>query len=120
MHNNSEIEQNQLLLVRFQNLGSDDLIVPGTVNLSFNIGLSSTPDPNRELVSNVGRVIVKKLAVKFEGNEILGVDDFDVLPATETSERQRFSQVKVLQNLCGTGRSLTKFSQVPHAEIFSS
>ena len=29
-------------------------------------------------MSDVGRVIVKKLAVKFEGNEILGVDDLDV------------------------------------------
>ena len=27
-------------------------------------------------MSNIGRPIVKKLAVKFEGNEILGVDDF--------------------------------------------
>ena len=30
-------------------------------------------------MSNIGRVIVKKLAVKFEGNEIMSVDDFDVL-----------------------------------------
>ena len=29
-------------------------------------------------MSNIGRAIVKKLAVKFEGNEILGLDDFDV------------------------------------------
>ena len=29
-------------------------------------------------MNNIGRAIVKKLAVKFEGNEILGVDDFDV------------------------------------------
>ena len=36
-HNPSEIDQNQLLLVRFPNLGSDDVIIPGTVNLSFNI-----------------------------------------------------------------------------------
>ena len=35
-------------------------------------------DPKRALVNNIGRVIFKKLAVKFEGNEILGVDDFDV------------------------------------------
>ena len=35
-------------------------------------------DPRRALVSNIGRAIVKKLAVKFEGNEILSVDDFDV------------------------------------------
>ena len=35
-------------------------------------------DPKRALVSNVGRVIVKKLAVKFERNEVLGMDNFDV------------------------------------------
>ena len=29
-------------------------------------------------MSNIGRAIVKKLAVKFEGNEIMSVDDFDV------------------------------------------
>ena len=46
-------------------------------NLSFNIELSSTVDANRTLVSNIGRAIVKKLAVKFEGNEILSIEDFD-------------------------------------------
>ena len=30
-------------------------------------------------MSNIGRAIVKKLADKFEGNEILSVYDFDVL-----------------------------------------
>ena len=78
-HNPSEIDQNQELLVRFPNLGSDDVIIPGTANLSFNIELTSTVDANRTLVSNIGRAIVKKLAVKFEGNEIMSVDDFDVL-----------------------------------------
>ena len=52
-HNPSEIDQNQLLLVRFPNLGSDDVIVPGMANLSFNIELSSTADSKRTLVSNV-------------------------------------------------------------------
>ena len=47
-------------------------------NLSFNIELSSTIDANRTLVSNIGRAIMKKLAVKFEGSEIMSVDDFDV------------------------------------------
>ena len=47
-------------------------------NLSFNIELSSTADPKRTLVSNVGKTIMKKLAVKFERNEILSVDDFDI------------------------------------------
>ena len=76
-HNPSEIDQAQLLEVKFPNLGSDDVIIPGTVNLSFNIELSSTADPNRTLVSNIGRAIIKKLAVKFEGNEIMSVDDYD-------------------------------------------
>ena len=77
-HNPGEIDQNQLLLVRFPNLGSDEIIIPGTANLSFNIELSSTADPNRTLVSNIGRAIIKRLAVKFEGNEILSIDNYDV------------------------------------------
>ena len=59
-------------------MGSDDIIVPGMANLSFNIELSSTVDTNRTLVSNIGRAIIKKLAVKFEGNEILSINDFDL------------------------------------------
>ena len=77
-HNPSEIDQAQLLLVRSPNLGSDDVIVPGMVNLSFNTELTSTADLNRTLVSNIGWAIVKKLAVKFEGNEIMSMDDFDI------------------------------------------
>ena len=48
-------------------------------NLSFNIELTSTADLKRTLVSNICRAIIKKLAVKFEGNEIMSVDDFDIL-----------------------------------------
>ena len=77
-HNPSQIDQAQELLVRFSNLGSDDVIIPGTATLSFNIELTSTVDANRTLVSNIGRAIIKKLAVKFEGNEIMSVDDYDI------------------------------------------
>ena len=78
-HNPSEIDQNQLLLVRFPNLGSDDVIIPGMANLSFNIEFSSsTTDPNRALVSNIGRAIIKKIAVKFERNDKLSIDNYDV------------------------------------------
>ena len=68
-HNPNEIDQTQELLVRFPHLGSDDVIIPGTANHSFNIELISTIDANRTLVSNIGRAVIKKLAVKFEGNE---------------------------------------------------
>ena len=57
-HNPSEIDQAQELLVRFPNLGSDDVIVPGMANLHFNIELTSTADPNRTIVSSIGRAIV--------------------------------------------------------------
>ena len=77
-HNPNEIDQVQELLVRFSNLGSDDVIIPGTANISFNIELTSAVDTNRTLVSNIGRAIVKKLAVKFEGKEIMSVENFDV------------------------------------------
>ena len=78
-HNPSEIGQNQLLMVKFPNLASDDVIIPGTANLSFNIELTSTTDLNRTLVSNIGRAIVQKLAVKFEGDKIFCIDDFDIV-----------------------------------------
>ena len=77
-HNPSETDQAQLLLVRFPNLCSDDVIIPRMANLSFNTELTSIVDGNRTLVSNIGRAIVKKLAVKFEGNEILSIGDFDI------------------------------------------
>ena len=57
-HNPSEIDQTQELLIRFPNLGSDDVIIPGMVNLSFNIELTSAVDANRTLVSNIGRAII--------------------------------------------------------------
>ena len=75
-HNPSEIDQAREMLLRFPNLDSDDVIIPGTVNLSFNIELASAVDANRTLVSNIGRAIIKKLAVKFEGNEIMSADNY--------------------------------------------
>ena len=77
-HNPSEIDQAQELLVRFPDLGNDDVIIPEMANLSFNIELTSAIDANRTLVSNIGRAIIKKLAVKFEGNKIMSLDNFDV------------------------------------------
>ena len=76
-HNPSVIDQNQDLRVRFPMMmlsSSDDVIVPGMANIE----LTSTADPNRTLVSNIGRAILKKLAVKFEGNEILSIDNYDM------------------------------------------
>ena len=58
-HNPCEIDQNQLLHVKFPNVGSDDVIVPGMAKLSFNTELPSSADTKRTLVSNIGRAIRK-------------------------------------------------------------
>ena len=62
-NNPSSIDQNQQLLVRFPNLGSYDVIVPGTARLAFTISLTSTDD-NRTVVQNLGLAVVKKTTIK--------------------------------------------------------
>ena len=54
------------------------MIVPGTTKLTFNISLLGT-DPNRTLVKNLGRNVIRKLIVKLEGNEIISINDYDIL-----------------------------------------
>ena len=77
-NNPSTIGPDELLTVRFSNLKENQLIIPSTTKLTFNISLAGT-DVNRTLVKNLGRNIVRKLVVKLEGNEIISIDDYDVL-----------------------------------------
>ena len=42
-------------------------------NLSFNIKLDCADGKNRTLVGNIGGAIIKRLAVKFKGNEVLSI-----------------------------------------------
>ena len=76
-NNPATVDQNQQLLVRFPNLGAEDVIVPGTARLVFTISLSST-DANRTLVQNIGRAICKRVTIRFSGNEVMSIDDSDV------------------------------------------
>ena len=68
----------ELLTVRFPDLKENQVIIPGTTKLTFNISLAGT-DVNRTLVGNLGRNIIRKLVVKLEGNEIISTDDYDIL-----------------------------------------
>ena len=68
----------ELLTVRFPDLKENQVIIPGTTKLTFNISLAGT-DVNRTLVGNIGRNIIRKLIVKLEGNEIISTDDYDIL-----------------------------------------
>ena len=77
-NNPSAIGPGELLTVRFPNLKENQVIIPSTTKLTFNITLVGS-DVNRTLVGNFGRNIIRKLVVKLEGNEIISIDDYDVL-----------------------------------------
>ena len=77
-NNPSTIGPGELLMVRFPDLKENQVIIPGTMKLTFNIALAGT-DVNRTLVKNLGRNITRKLVVKLDGNEIISIDDYDVL-----------------------------------------
>ena len=77
-HVPSTIDQSGILAVRFPDLGTNDVIVPGTSKLSFKIQLNSGTDANRTIVNNLGRAIVSKLEVKLEGRSIYTLDSSDV------------------------------------------
>ena len=64
--------------MRFPDLKENQVIIPSTTKLTFNISLVGT-DVNRTLVRNLGRNIIRKLVVKLEGNEIISIDDYNVL-----------------------------------------
>ena len=77
-NNLSTIGPEELLTVRFPDLKENQVIIPGTTKLTFNITLAGT-DVNRTLAGNLGRNIIRKLVVKLEGNEIISIDDYDIL-----------------------------------------
>lgn len=76
-NNPSTIDQNQQLLVRFPNLSNNDVIVPGTTRLAFEIELNST-DKNSTIYQNIGRSIIKKTTIRISGNEVMSIDDSDI------------------------------------------
>ena len=78
MNNPSTIGPDELLTVCFPDLKENQVIIPGTMKLTFNISLSGT-DANRTLVGNLGRNIIRKLVVKLKGNKIISIDDSDIL-----------------------------------------
>ena len=96
-NNPSTIGPEELLTVMFPGLKENQLIIPSTTKLTFNISLAGT-DVNRTLVKNLGRNIIRKLVVKLEGNEIISIDDYDVLYSyydcwkTTTETRNAFFQ----------------------------
>ena len=71
------IGPDELLTVRFPDINENQLIIPRTMKLTFNISLLGS-DVNRTLVKNSGKNIIRKLIVKLEGNEIISINDCDI------------------------------------------
>ena len=78
MNNPSTIGPDELLTVRFPDLKKNQVIIPSTTKLTFNISLVGT-DVNRTLVGNLGRNIIRKLIVKLEDNEVISINDYNIL-----------------------------------------
>ena len=78
MNNSSTIDPDDLLTVCVPDLKENQVIIPSTTKLTFNISLVGT-DVNRTLVENLGGNIIRKLVVKLEGNEVISTDDYDIL-----------------------------------------
>ena len=64
-NNPSTIGPDELLTVRFPDLKENQVIIPGTTKLTFNISLSGT-DANRTLVKILGRNITRKLVMSLK------------------------------------------------------
>ena len=69
----STIDQNQQLLVRFPNLSNNDVFIPRSLRLAFEMEITSK-DANATIYQNLGRVIVKTTTIRISGNEIMSID----------------------------------------------
>jgi hypothetical protein len=77
-NNPSSIEQNQTLHVQFPNLGSNDVVVPGSSRITFDLAIDST-DSDYTIVDNISRSLIKKIVISLESVEIFSLSDSDVL-----------------------------------------
>ena len=73
-NNPSTIAENQTLEIRFPNLSKNDVIVPGSVYLSFALSVT-----NGNPVNNIIRNIIKGIDIVIEGNTILSINDSNIL-----------------------------------------
>ena len=75
--NPSEVNPDAILNVRVPKLNENELIVPGSLALRFDIDLNGGY-ANNFLVQNVLRALVSRMMVKFEGTTLEDMADYDV------------------------------------------
>ena len=75
--NPSEANPGETLYVSVPKLGAQDVLVPGSLALVFNIKLTGG-HANNYLVQNVTRALVDKLTVKFAATTLHDMDGYDI------------------------------------------
>ena len=75
--NPSEANPEERLEVRVPKLNKNEVLVPGSLALRFNIDLSGG-HANNYLVQNVSRALVSQQVVKFRGTTLDDIVDFDI------------------------------------------
>ena len=91
----SEAKPGDTLYVRVPKLNKDEVLVPGSLALRFDIDLSGG-HANNFLVQNVSRALVSKLVVKFAGTILQDTDGYDLFKIYEDlflSQEQRDDMV---------------------------
>ena len=75
--NPSTIDQDQTLEVKMPNLSTDEVIIPNTFEVTFNLELEAT-NPGRILVDNFHRNVINRIDICYEGNEVHSIHDIDI------------------------------------------
>jgi len=76
IHNPSKASPNETLYVRVPKLAQDVLLVPGSVCVSFDLTVKG--HSYNHIRNNLGRIIVSKMAVKFGGECLFELNQYNV------------------------------------------
>jgi hypothetical protein len=76
------VDQRQMVTIDFPQLKPDDVIVPGSARVAFDLALtngsSGTADTARTIVNNISRAIITKIVVRMAGYDIYTLDNADL------------------------------------------
>ena len=75
-NNPAEVSPNTMLDIRFPNLKNNDVIVPNSCKLLFDLIM---PKNTEMPVNNVSINIIKRIEISMEGNTILSIDNCNIL-----------------------------------------
>ena len=73
----SDAKPKEILKVHVPKVGSDEVIVPGSLALVFDVDLTGG-HANNHLVKNFTRALISKMVVYFGDTEIMNLDSYDL------------------------------------------